>query len=96
MKEVLAVTLTVEQLADLVRKAVREELSTVKRASEASEILTRTQAAELLSVNAHQIPKLIKQGLPAHRFGPTKKQWRFRRSEVLEWIADGCSSSEAG
>lgn len=78
----LAVTLTVDELRALVREAVREERSAP--VEEAAEVLTREQVARLLQVNAHFVPKLIKQGMPAHRLG---EQWRFRRSEVLAWLA---------
>ena len=87
MTAALAVQLTVEELRSLVRDAVKQELALVPKGVEPSEVLTRKQAAELLSVNPHQMPKLIKEGLPAHRFGVGGKQWRFRRSEILQWLA---------
>jgi excisionase family DNA binding protein len=81
----LAVSLTVEEL----RALVREEVATVVDAklgqkTEASDVLTRKDAAKLLGVNAHSIPRLIKHGLPSHPFG--KRGWRFLRSELVQWM----------
>ena len=79
----LLVTLTARDLKSLVREAVREAFTLSERATSEPEILTLKQAAALLNVNHHQIPKLIRQDLPAYRLG---NQWRFRRSELLAWL----------
>lgn len=79
----LAVTLTIEELDDLVTKAVAKVVGPVRATD--SEVMTREQVAELLQVNPHQVPKLVRQGLPMHLLGGTKIQ-RFRRSEVLAWM----------
>ncbi len=77
------VILTPEELEALVERAVRR--ATPVMAAPAPEVLTREQAAELLQVNPHAIPRLVRdEGLPAHRLG---SQWRFRRSEILAWLA---------
>ena len=80
-----AYTLPVEELEALVERAVRRATAVQDAPREQpSEVLTRLQAAKLLHVNPHQIPRLVNQGLPAHRLG--KKQWRFYRREVVEWL----------
>lgn len=79
------VVLSPEQLEALVRKAVRAELG--ERASEASEVMTREQVAELLSVDVRTITTYVKKkGLPATKLGGN--EWRFRRSDVLRWIEE--------
>lgn len=85
----LAVTLTVEELEALMTRAASRavaETSYAATATPPAEVLTRLQVAELLHVNPHQIPALIKQGLPMHPLGDTTQQ-RYLRSEVLEWVA---------
>jgi excisionase family DNA binding protein len=65
-------------------RPLREAFTLSERETLEPEILTLKQAAALLKVNTHQIPKLIRrEGLPAYRLG---KQWRFRRSELLAWL----------
>jgi excisionase family DNA binding protein len=76
------VVLTPAELEALVERAVRRIVE--PPSSSDPEVLTREQAAELLQVNPHTIPRLVKNGLPAHRLGA---QWRFRRSELLAWLA---------
>ncbi len=78
------VVVTPEQLLALVSEAVRTSIQE-RSPSEAPEVLTREQVANLLQVNPHHVPVLVrKHGLPSHRIG---SQWRFRRTEVLEWLA---------
>lgn len=78
----LAVTLTVEQLEQLVRGAVRAELGDI--GSEAKEILTREEAAELLAVHPTILVKYVRtRGLPAQHLG---REWRFSRRDVLDWL----------
>jgi excisionase family DNA binding protein len=78
------VLLTPEQLREVVSDAVRSALPARAEPAEA-EVMTRLQVAKFLQVNSHQIPVLIrKHGLPSHHVG---SQWRFRRSEVLAWMA---------
>jgi excisionase family DNA binding protein len=73
-----------EELESAVERAVRRVVAHGPDPSDASEVLTREQAAELLQVNPHTIPRLVRAGLPAHRLGA---QWRFRRSELLAYLA---------
>jgi excisionase family DNA binding protein len=83
----LVVTLKVgelaQELAPVVRDAVREAVEGVT--SPSNEVLTRKQAAALLGVNPHHIPRLIERGLPAHRLG---NRWKFCRAELLAWLSN--------
>lgn len=80
--EVLAVTLSVEQLRELMRAAVREEL---ENHSGPKEILVISEAAEFLQMHPKVLSKKAAAGeIPAHKFGP---EWRFLRSELLAHIA---------
>lgn len=82
----LAVTLTVEELRALVRDELRAASPSAGPVdSDPPEVLTRKQAAELLQVEQHQIPKLVAKGLPYSRLGT---QWRFRRSAILQWLSE--------
>src|SRR5271156_3732933 len=77
--------LTRDDLEAAVERAVRRVVATGgPRTGDEPEVLTREQAADLLQVNPHTIPRLVRAGLPAHRLG---SQWRFRRSELLAYLA---------
>ena len=49
------------------------------------------EAADYLSVNKDTIRNWIRKdtGVPAHKVG---KQWKFKRSELYEWIKSGKSA----
>jgi len=50
------------------------------------------EAASYLGVNKDSIRNWIKKGnseIPAHKIG---KQWKFKRSELDEWVKSGKSS----
>ena len=82
----MSVTLTVEELALLVRDAVRSEmrLRAAEDVTEAPEVMTREQVGELLQVHPKVVSEYITtKGLPGFKVGP---HWRFRRSEVLHWL----------
>ena len=49
-------------------------------------------AAEYLNIKAVTLRKWIKdQNVPAHKIG---KQWKFKRSELEEWVKSGQSAME--
>lgn len=49
-------------------------------------------AAEYLNIKAVTLRKWIKdQNVPAHKIG---KQWKFKRSELEEWVKSGKSAIE--
>jgi excisionase family DNA binding protein len=51
------------------------------------EVLTLEEVATLLKVPAEAVRSRAEEGeLPGRRFG---KQWRFARTAVLAWLADG-------
>jgi excisionase family DNA binding protein len=77
----LVVTLTTEQLRQLVASAVNE----VAEKSNQKEVLTSPEVAELLQVNEALVARMVlKHGLPAHRLSP--RVLRFLRSEVLAFV----------
>lgn len=74
--------LTPEEVRDLVRVAVREELEA--RADPARDILTAEDVAALLSVHVKTVAKLVvRDGLPARRLG---REYRFCRADVVAWL----------
>lgn len=80
----LAVTLTVEELGEVVATRVRHELSLVKLAA-AKEVLDLTETAELLGRHPKVVASLVREkGLPAHYI--SEREPRFKRSEVLAWL----------
>lgn len=80
----LAVTLTVEQLREIVRASVREELAKSSPAA-AKEVLTLQEAAEFLGRHPRKISELIEsEGLPAHYI--SEREPRFKRVELLDWL----------
>lgn len=50
-------------------------------------------AAEYLDVNKDSIRNWIKKesGMPAHKIG---KQWKFKKSELDEWVKSGKSAMD--
>lgn len=81
--ETMAVTLTVEQLSDLVREAVAAELDRRDSAERLDSTLTIAETAQLLQCSEASIRRWIdREGLPALRLGDC---WRFMRSDVLDW-----------
>lgn len=80
----MAVTLSVDQLRELVQAAVRAEIATLN-ATPPKEVLDMQGVCELLDRNRHTIAKLVaNEGLPAHAI--SDREPRFMRSEVLEWL----------
>jgi excisionase family DNA binding protein len=86
MKDTIIVT-TPEALEELVEKAVERAMQKAAAIHDApAEILNRKQVAKLIGVHTHTIPSLVsEQGLPTLRRVGTL--WRFRRSDVLAWLA---------
>ena len=80
----LAVTLTVEELTDLVRGAVRKELAAVAL-YDAKEVLDLAETAKLLGRHPKVVAALVREkGLPAHYI--SEREPRFKRAEVLAWL----------
>jgi excisionase family DNA binding protein len=80
----LAVTLTVEQLGELVSKCVRSELAKCAPGA-AKEVLTLQEAAEFLARHPRKISELVdREGLPAHYI--SEREPRFKRTELLAWL----------
>lgn len=75
----MVVQLTVEELEQLVDKAVRKAV-----APPDTDVLTRDQVAKMLRVNERTVVNYVEQhGLPATRL---PNGWRFFRSEVIAWM----------
>jgi len=83
--DALAVTITVGQLRELVRDAVREELAErAALATEAPPLITTAEAAKLLRMPVRTVSNLCKEGkLPAEMVGG---QWRIRRDLLLRGL----------
>lgn len=80
----LAVTLTVEELGELVRGQLRAELERVKLGS-AKEVLTLIEAAEFLDRHPKKVMELVRaKRLPAHYI--SEREPRFKRTELLGWL----------
>ena len=78
----LLVTLTVPELRELVREAVREEMATARPAE--SDWMTAADVCEHARISLSRLDKCVREGLPCHRVGPVR---RFRRAEVDTWFA---------
>lgn len=71
-----------EELDELVRTAVREEIARMQPPP--AEVLTTRQAAELLHVHPKTLLARAKRGeVPMHRAG---REPRFMRDELLEYV----------
>lgn len=78
------VTVPASELEALVERAVRK-VAPASAECEPSEVMTREQVGKFLQVDPHHVTKLARErGLPSHKLG---SEWRFRRSEVLEWLS---------
>ena len=79
------IILTNLQLSDFVEevaKVVRTELESIPNTSAPEELLTRAQAAELLSVTLPTLREYTKKGLiTGYRMG---SRVRYKRSEILD------------
>lgn len=74
--------LTPDEVRELVRSVVREELAHYQ--DPVREVLTTERVAEMLNVHPKTVAKLVaREGLPAHRLG---REYRFNRAEVLDWL----------
>jgi len=83
----LAVTLTVEQLRELMRDAAEEGARAAMASAPARQdddpLLTREEAAKLLRICPHSVATFVRtKGLPGTK---VVGKWRFRRSELLAW-----------
>ena len=79
----LAVTLTVDELRQIVRDAVREEMG-VKKTD--ADLMNLDDTAELLQVHPRVVVKYVStKGLPAKKI---ERKWIFSRREVLAWIQE--------
>ncbi len=85
MSQALVVTLRVDELEQLVRKAVREEVAEKLGANELEQ-LTRAQIAEAFQVSGKHVLTMIRtQGLPVVRFG---SDLRFPKAAVIAWLKE--------
>ena len=76
-KNTLLVTLTIGDLAELVRKCVREELEQ-HSPPDVKEVLTLDEAAKLLDLHPKVLQKKARDGeIPGSKLG---SGWRFMRS----------------
>lgn len=76
----MLVHLSADDLAQLVRRAVRDEL--VARVDDGV-FITRAEAAKLMKCSEKTVLTRIKEGLPAEKLGA---EWRFERAKVLDFM----------
>ena len=80
----LALNLTVEELAELMREQLRTELERMKLGG-TKEVLTLSEAAEFLDRHPKKIMELVRaKRLPAHYI--SEREPRFKRAELLVWL----------
>lgn len=81
----LAVTLTTEQLADLIRAAVRAELAE-QRPKPLASVLTSEEAANFLKLPIDTLRKRVRKGeIPSFKIGALL---RFRVSELEAFVKE--------
>lgn len=82
MSEKMIVTLTATELAEIVSKAVANQLATLPQSVE---VLRLEQAAEFLGRSPKTVMKLVEtEGLPARYI--SDREPRFLRSALIEWL----------
>lgn len=78
----LLVTLTTDQLEELINRAVTRATTDLLVQKE---VMNTKEVAEFIGRSTRTIPELIQDsGLPVHYITP--REPRFWRSEVLEWL----------
>lgn len=84
--ENLVVTLTSEQMSELVAKSVEGVVERIV-ASQQKEVMTLAECAAFLGRNEEVVVRVLvkKKGLPVHYI--SEREPRFRRAEVLDWLA---------
>jgi hypothetical protein len=83
-REALAVTLTVEQLSELVREQLRVELERMPHGN-VKEVFNLTEAAAFLDRHPKKVMELVRDKLlPAHFI--SEREPRFKRTELLAWL----------
>jgi excisionase family DNA binding protein len=92
MSERLLVTLTAEELRELVREAVRTELENTRDAEPAA-MLSIAEAAALAKLHPRTIRKHVERGsLRASQIG---RAWRVRRDDLEAFLAGGTTNHAA-
>jgi hypothetical protein len=81
----LSVTLTIGELQELVRDAVRAEVAKLPLAG-TSEVLRLREAAQLVGRTPKNLMQLVRAGRVPARF-ISEREPRFMRSELLGWLA---------
>lgn len=92
----MIVTLTVDQLRDLIRSEVKAALREKAPATPLPPVLTSEQAAVYLQMPVGVLRKRTQRGeVPSFKIGAVL---RYRRDELDEWIANGgkLEAKEAG
>lgn len=80
----LAVTLTTEQLEQLVTNATAKALAEIQASSE-PEVMTLAECSKLLRRHRRVVMELVRdEELPAYYI--SEREPRFLRSEVLAWL----------
>lgn len=80
MTDALVVSLTVEQLEELVERAAAKAVAALVPTDK----LNTEDAARLLSLHPKVLERKARDGgVPAERLG---REWRFDRRELLEWL----------
>lgn len=79
----LLVTLTVDELREVVSELTRAELAKLPAAGP-KEVMTLKELEEFLDRSERSIKKLIEHGLPAHYI--SDREPRFVRAKVLAWL----------
>ncbi len=81
-QDTLVVTLTQEQLASLVERAVAKAMG---NANATREYLDTAGVCEWLGLDPKTVNKYVNtEGMPALKVGP--RNYRFRRESVIEWL----------
>lgn len=90
----LVVTLTTDQLAELLEQANARALAKLA-AEQQAEVLDLRECASLLKCTTKTVTSRVRErGLPCHYISPSDP--RFRRSEVLAWLSAQTIERAAG
>lgn len=89
-REVTLVSITVQELEDLVQRAVETGIENLLNKWESSceqiQLISRYDASKLLKVSLPTLTKYVKQGrIPAHRIG---NRILFKKNEIIESLIE--------
>lgn len=92
MEESILLQLSRDELRELIKEAVRDELAIVKSAASTEMIMGSDDAAHYLGISKSTLYKFTSDNVVPY-YKPTGKRIYFKKSELEEWMLNNRSMS---